>query len=509
MEDDNIKELDSLEAYERGKKDTRKKSIILTSFITILSIGLGTAIGMGVSKLLDPVPSKVRDIYKILRDNWFYQGEIDDLEKELVYMMTSGLDENKYDNYLIYTDNYADQGLDLTGEGAFGATFNNSYANADVDGINKSFGGLRIHSLANGNFKRDGFKKDDVIIAFKTADDQEFKYVEDYAPSIALKNMKPKKAGDPVTFKYVRDGKILENTSTTGDYREDQFTDYGLTTDNNGKNVLTIGIHSFLGSNTFIRDFKDIVNSYTDTNIDRLVLDMRGNGGGYTSYSRDLAFLFLKNGQTMYSEKNSKGDTFATYKQTGNPYSKLENASVDILLNSRSASATELFSLALKDNERATIYGETSYGKGIEQTVIRMNDNSYLRLTTAQIFGPKGYSIHKKGITPDYQTNYYQDILRNVVSNPYIKGEGNFGYRLSYSEEQRVLSSLHLLGYEGDEIETLLKEFQNDYKLEQTGEYDSKTLYRIQGEISKKYNECYDRELTNLTKGTKDEVRAI
>jgi carboxyl-terminal processing protease len=72
-----------------------------------------------------------------------------------------------------------------------------------------------------------------------------------------------------------------------------------------------------------------------------------------------------------------------------------------VLINKGSASASEILASALRDNKKAVIMGETSFGKGSVQTIIPLSDGSALRLTTSRYYTPAGISIHEKGVTPD------------------------------------------------------------------------------------------------------------
>ena len=129
-----------------------------------------------------------------------------------------------------------------------------------------------------------------------------------------------------------------------------------------------------------------------------LVLDLRNNPGGLLTQAVRVADLFLDSGMIVYTEgrlENQKQKYFA--RKEG---SWTESPMV-VLVNGGSASASEIVAGALQDHKRAVILGTKTFGKGSVQTILPLDDNSALRLTTARYFTPKGRSIQATGIVPD------------------------------------------------------------------------------------------------------------
>lgn len=131
-----------------------------------------------------------------------------------------------------------------------------------------------------------------------------------------------------------------------------------------------------------------------------IVLDLRNNPGGYLDSAVQIASYFLEpNSPVVYEEfRNGKRDAFAAH---GNPIAK--NIPLIILLNSGSASASEILAGAIKDNRGIKIVGEKSFGKGTVQELIQLRDGSEVKLTIAHWIMPKGAQIDKNGITPDVE----------------------------------------------------------------------------------------------------------
>jgi len=129
-----------------------------------------------------------------------------------------------------------------------------------------------------------------------------------------------------------------------------------------------------------------------------LVLDLRNNPGGVLSAAVSVSDTFLKKGLIVYTEGRLAGTKL---KFNAKPTDVLNGAPLVVLVNSGSASASEIVAGALQDHKRAVIMGATTFGKGSVQTILPMENNSALKLTTARYYTPSGTSIQATGITPD------------------------------------------------------------------------------------------------------------
>lgn len=131
-----------------------------------------------------------------------------------------------------------------------------------------------------------------------------------------------------------------------------------------------------------------------------IVLDLRGNPGGRLDSSVKLSSLWLDVGKTVLEEKRADV-LIRTYKSEGKGL--LVGIPTVVLINSGSASASEITAGALKDNQAATIIGETSFGKGSVQELRDLDYGGVLKVTIARWFTPSGRNIDKEGIAPDKQ----------------------------------------------------------------------------------------------------------
>ena len=141
--------------------------------------------------------------------------------------------------------------------------------------------------------------------------------------------------------------------------------------------------------------------------MENLVLDLRNNGGGVLDGAVNIADEFLKNGLSIVKTKGSKIGT-KYYTATNNGV--LEKTKLVVLINSRSASASEIVAGAIQDNDRGLIFGRRSFGKGLVQEDQRLRDGSSLRITVARYYTPSGRCIQRP-YTDSYE-DYYNDQSR-------------------------------------------------------------------------------------------------
>ena len=132
--------------------------------------------------------------------------------------------------------------------------------------------------------------------------------------------------------------------------------------------------------------------------LDGLVLDLRDNPGGVLDSAVDVSDLFLDSGVIVSADGRSLESRFTRSAHRGDI---LDGAPIVVLVNSGSASASEIVAGALQDHGRATIVGTSTFGKGLVQTVMPLSKGRAIKLTTSHYYTPSGDSIHDVGITPD------------------------------------------------------------------------------------------------------------
>lgn len=165
---------------------------------------------------------------------------------------------------------------------------------------------------------------------------------------------------------------------------------------NNG--IATLSIYRFDSETGALA--KKYAEEIKNEGISKVILDLRGNGGGYVQAAKTVASLWLEKNALIVSEKTGS-KTVEEIRATGE--SPLKGIKTVILLDNSSASASEIVAGALKEHKAAQIVGEKSYGKGSVQTTIDMPDGALLKVTIAKWFTPSGKNISNNGISPDIE----------------------------------------------------------------------------------------------------------
>lgn len=254
-----------------------------------------------------------------------------------------------------------------------------------------------ISPIAGFPAEKAGMKPRDIIyeINGKTA--------ADISISEAVKQIRGPK-GTKVKLTVIRDGQKLDFEIT-----REQISIPSVTSEIVTGNIGIIKISRF-GEDTVDLASK-AATDFKAKGVTGVILDLRGNPGGYLEGSVKISSLWLDKGKLVVEEK--RGDkVIKDHKATGN--SILFGIPTVVLIDEGSASASEIVAGALKDHKAATIMGTKSYGKGSVQQVLPLNDGGTLKVTVARWFTPAGRNIDKEGIEPDQKTDRStEDIKAN------------------------------------------------------------------------------------------------
>ena len=184
-------------------------------------------------------------------------------------------------------------------------------------------------------------------------------------------------------------------------------------------NFMLNGSMGYIRINRFaestFKEFKTALLSLRRQGATKLVLDLRDNPGGYLGIAEKMADEFLKDGKLILFTKNKKGKIKKAYATERGSF---EDSPVYVLINERSASASEIIAGALQDNDIGTIVGRRSFGKGLVQREMDLGDGSAVRLTVSRYYTPTGRSIQKsynKG-----HKDYYQKFMERYHSGELI-----------------------------------------------------------------------------------------
>ncbi len=197
---------------------------------------------------------------------------------------------------------------------------------------------------------------------------------------------------DLVEMDVVR-GKLIENTTVV----------YGMIEDEGAEGIGYINISEFDDATT--DQFAEALAELKAKGMKALILDLRYNFGGSMNASVEIARKILPEGMVVYTEdKNGKRTEY-----TCDGKHELDVPLV-VLVNQYTASASEILSGAIKDHNKGTLVGTTTYGKGIVQRIISLDDDSALKLTISAYYTPSGHNIQGTGIEPDVEMELDRDL---------------------------------------------------------------------------------------------------
>jgi carboxyl-terminal processing protease len=189
--------------------------------------------------------------------------------------------------------------------------------------------------------------------------------------------------------------------------------------------VLVLRLASFTGAMTAAME-KAIADATTEGTPRAIVLDLRGNGGGLFRQAVMTADAFLGEGEIVSLQGRTRRRTW-----NANASERLEGVPMVVLIDGRTASAAELVAAALQENDRATVMGRRSFGKGSVQSIVSLGEGKgALRLTTALYHGPSGRSVQRTGVGPDIEL-----LPAEAAASASRRREADRAHALAGSEE--------------------------------------------------------------------------
>lgn len=215
--------------------------------------------------------------------------------------------------------------------------------------------------------------------------------------------------GTSVKLTVIRGGQDVKEFNITRDTINNPSVTYSETADNLGY----LRISRFAQNDTAMLA-RTAADEFKAKGVKGVILDLRGNGGGYVDAAQSVASLWLGSGKTVVSERKD-GKTVDELKTNGE--ATLEGMPTIVLIDGGSASASEIVAGALHDYKAAQLVGIKSFGKGSVQEIVDAPGGGQLKVTVAQWFTPKGKNINKEGIQPDVNVAISNDQI-NAGQDP-------------------------------------------------------------------------------------------
>lgn len=239
---------------------------------------------------------------------------------------------------------------------------------------------------------------DTLISGVKMSQADAMKHLRGPKGSVVMIKVLRKGTPEPIEFRIVRDE--IPTYSVSAAYMADDDTGY---------------IKITLFGETTVGEVKEAIDKLSKQGMKDLVIDLEDNGGGYLMAAVELAEMFLDEGDMIvYTDGLNAKPTYYHNRKNG----KLRDQPLVVMVNQYSASASEIFSGAIQDNDRGVIVGRRSFGKGLVQRPFPFPDGSMVRLTTSRYYTPSGRSIQKPYTSGD-DSDYDLDILKRYQAGEF------------------------------------------------------------------------------------------
>lgn len=368
--------------------NNRGNKILKYMIVSIFSMILGSVVTYFCSNntFIEKRDSKFDMLYKtydIIKNEYYKDVKDEVLVEGAINGMMSSLD----DPHSVYFNKEAKEEFDTELAG--------SYYGIGAEITSTNDGKAVIKKVFDKSpAKTAGLKANDVFVSID-GESVEGKSISDIANT--LRSDKKEKS----TIVVNRDGKELSFEVTKAN-----VTLFSVSSEMLENNIGYISVNIF-GQNTY-NEFTKALNDLEKNNMKSLIIDLRGNNGGYLTTVTNMLSVFLDKDKVIYQMQTKTGKK---------KYYSLKNGSksykVVILIDNESASASEIMASAMSEQYGATLVGEKSYGKGTVQITKDLKNGGMIKYTIQNWLTSKGKSIEKNGIKPDYEVKLSEEYANN------------------------------------------------------------------------------------------------
>ena len=373
--------------YDAPTKTERKVNLTTTIIVAAVTMAIGVIIGIN----FDTIGTSVNSVLGQKTTDTMDFSPLEDLYKDLATEFDGKLDKSKIleeakrglvngagDKYTYFMTATEAEEFNKELEGDVGAGIG-----VEIGERDKYVKVLR--TTPNNPARKAGILAGDIIYK---ADDEDISglSVEEIAKKLRGKaGTKVKltivRGKEEKTFELTRE--VINNVSVYSDYRDDTA-------------IITI---TRFDSDTG-KLAREKAQEAVDKKVNKVIIDLRNNGGGYVSAAQEVASLWIESGKLIVAQKSHTNlYNEKTYAKGDNPI--LKNIKTIVLVNGSTASASEIVAGALKDYGLAKLVGEKTYGKGSVQALDRLGGGEMLRVTVAKWYTPNDKNINGEGIEPD------------------------------------------------------------------------------------------------------------
>ena len=333
------------------------------------------------------VTDKEEEIYNTI-DDYYLNGIDNDKMKDGIY---KGMVDSLGDPYTVYYNSEEYKQFTSSSSGTYSGIGVAVSQNVTTGAI------TIVKTFKKGSGEKEGMKPGDVI--YKV----EGKKIEGLELSKVVSMIKGEE-GTFVKVTVLRDGKEIEFNLERKKLEVDTVN-YRME-DRSGKKIGYISVSEF--DEVTASQFKSAISELNKEGMEGLVIDLRDNPGGLLDVTCEMLDRMIKKGLLVYTvdKYGKRVDEDAT---DSDSFDK----PVAILVNGNSASASEVFSGAMKDYKAATLVGAKTFGKGIVQSIVPFGDGTAMKVTVSKYYTPNGVNIHGTGIEPDVVVELSKDATKN------------------------------------------------------------------------------------------------
>ena len=365
--------------------------IILISATLSYILAKNTQAGVKRSSIFSNNNSNIEElseVYDLINDSYYKKVD----KKKMINGAINGMLESLGDPHTSYFDESQTEN--------FNEIMNGSYegigAEVSVDNNNNV---IIVSVFKNSPASEEGLKFNDIIKEVNG------KNVKGKTPTEVVTLIKDP-SSKTATLKIERDGKELEFKLTKREIVIESVE--SKIYEKNNKKIGYVVINMF-ANNTYAQ-FKQKVEELESKNINGLIIDVRGNSGGYLHSVTSMLDMFLPKGMISYQIQDKK--TITKYKSNS---SESRNYPIAVLVNKSSASASEILAIGLKESYNAEVIGTNSYGKGTVQVTKNLKSGGMIKYTIQKWLSPKGNWVNEVGVEPTIKEELSKDYEENPV----------------------------------------------------------------------------------------------
>tara|TARA_Y100000389_G_scaffold45037_2_gene39812 strand:+ start:9844 stop:11517 length:1674 start_codon:yes stop_codon:yes gene_type:complete len=390
-----------------------KRTSIIAIVITILSVGILRSQQLDVYRDIARSQQQIMTVYKYLLTEYVHELDVQKLTSRIIKSMLENFDP--------YTEYYEEKDLEdlaIKTDGEFSGVGLQIYMYEEQLTV--------VAPIEGSPASRAGIFTGDEIMNIDGEPTKGLELKE------ATNRIRGTKGSDVVlTVKKPFTGATEDYTITRDIITIKDIPYYGMVSPEVGY----LRITNF--SNNTPIETREAMLSLMNDGADNIIIDLRDNPGGLLSSSLDILDLILPKNKEMVSTKGRKGKSLKNYKSLNNSFIP-ESIDMAVLINGGSASASEIVAGVLQDHDRAVVLGDQSFGKGLVQTVIGINQETALKITNSKYYIPSGRSIQKRKFIDEEliaDNNSTADSLFQTMGGREVLGGGGISPDVTVKDE--------------------------------------------------------------------------